>query len=91
MKWEVTGTTPNRVMTMQWQDFSLYSSTTTRGAFHIKLYETTNVIEIVYRTTNWNSSVYATVGIEDDSRPSGILAAANQTSKPPSDYRFTPY
>jgi photosystem II stability/assembly factor-like uncharacterized protein len=47
----VTGTTPNRVFTVQWKDMLAYydySMTTTRINFQIHLYESSNVIEYCY-------------------------------------------
>lgn len=48
----VTGTTPNRVFTMQWKRQSRYSNNGTGIDDYIdaqiKLYETTNVVELVY-------------------------------------------
>lgn len=45
-----TGTAPNRVFTMEWRNFRWdYDATTPVVSFQVKLYETTNVIEFVYR------------------------------------------
>lgn len=54
-----TGTAPNRVCTIQWKNIADKSLTLTSGAvpaqysnvnFQVKLYETTNVVELVYGT-----------------------------------------
>lgn len=46
----VTGTAPNRVFTFEWLNWEWnYSSTGAAISFQIKLYETTNVVEMVYR------------------------------------------
>jgi hypothetical protein len=48
--YEVTGTVPNRVLTVEWRNWEWnYQSTTPVISFQVKLYETTNVIEFVYR------------------------------------------
>lgn len=49
----VTGTAPNRVLTFEWLNWGLYTGTPTSTSvslsFQVKLYETTNVIQFVYR------------------------------------------
>ncbi|NCW88440.1 MAG: hypothetical protein EBV71_06095, partial [Chitinophagia bacterium] len=48
-----TGTAPNRVLTVQWGNVGVYGwSTSFCLNFQIKLYETTNKVEIVYGTFN---------------------------------------
>src|ERR1043165_2332607 len=45
-----TGTAPNRVLTVEWRNWEWYYTVTAPSlSFQIKLYETTNVIEFVYR------------------------------------------
>ncbi|HEU4719517.1 MAG TPA: hypothetical protein VFU15_16855, partial [Bacteroidia bacterium] len=69
--WEVTGSAPNRVMTVQWVASSFY--TTTGGQprqinFQVKLYETTNVIEFWYGAATGavtNTSESASIGLSD--------------------------
>lgn len=47
---EVTGTAPNRVLTVEWLNWEWnYNSADPVISFQVKLYETTNVIEFVYR------------------------------------------
>ena len=52
LSWEVSGTAPNRVATIQWKEFRPTYSTSTTSAytfnFQIKLYETSNVVSTVY-------------------------------------------
>lgn len=49
----VTGTAPNRVLTFQWLNWGFYTgnsaSTTVSLSFQVKLFETTNVIQFIYR------------------------------------------
>lgn len=69
--WEVTGSAPNRVLTVQWVVSSYY--TTTGGQprmmnFQAKMYETTNVIEYMYGNSTGavlNTNESACIGIED--------------------------
>ncbi|MBO0357422.1 T9SS type A sorting domain-containing protein [Hymenobacter sp. BT186] len=45
-----TGTAPNRVFTMEWRNFLWdFDATTPVVSFQVKLYETTNVVEFIYR------------------------------------------
>lgn len=63
--YEVTGSAPNRVLTVEWRNWEWnYASSTPVISFQVKLHETTNVIEFVYRqeATNVNSGS-ATIGI----------------------------
>ena len=48
--YELTGEAPNRVLTMEWRNWEWnYNSASPVISFQVKLYETTNVIEFVYR------------------------------------------
>jgi hypothetical protein len=62
---EVTGTAPNRVLTLEWRNWEWnYASSTPVISFQAKLYETTNIIEFVYRSeTGTSSSGSASIGI----------------------------
>ncbi len=64
-----TGTSPNRVTTIQYTDYRLYSTTGTGDlvSFQIRLYETTNVVEIVYGPTTRNNSRTMQVGLRGSS------------------------
>lgn len=47
--WELSGTSPNQVLTIQWANARWqYSATAAVISFQLKLYETTNVIEFIY-------------------------------------------
>jgi hypothetical protein len=49
--YEVTGVAPNRVLTVEWRNFEWnFASTTPVISFQAKLYESTNIIEFVYRS-----------------------------------------
>lgn len=64
--YEVTGVAPNRVLTVEWRnwEWNWNSGTTPVISFQAKLYETTNVIEFVYRQENGAvASGSASIGI----------------------------
>lgn len=69
VNYKLTGTSPNRVLTVEWkQMFWTYSATTWAISFQAKLYETTNVIEFVYSRNgtasgNISSGASASIGI----------------------------
>ncbi|MBK9501868.1 MAG: hypothetical protein KBF99_05510 [Leptospiraceae bacterium] len=66
-----TGTAPNRVFTAQWQNIRNdgdTASTTQRLNFQVKLYETTNVVELIYGAntgTALSTSSRAAIGISN--------------------------
>lgn len=69
--WEVTGSAPNRVMTVQWVASAFYGTLSGQPRqlnFQVKLYETTNVIEFWYGNTvgtTMNTDESATIGLKD--------------------------
>src|SRR5690554_4965441 len=64
--YQVTGSSPNRVLTVEWLEWGWVSSTTPSISFQVKLYETTNVIEFVYKQESGSlSSATASIGISD--------------------------
>lgn len=64
VKSKTTGTAPNRVLTVQFPNWYLsYSSTSDNINAQIKLYETTNVIEIIYGSSAKANSYTGQVGI----------------------------
>lgn len=93
--YSTTGTAPNRVFTMEYKDWrwNYSSSYPPTISFQVKLYETTNVIEFIYRqeagTGNFSGSG-ATIGIGDASTPVGYLVLPEATASPtPSTTTFT--
>lgn len=61
---KLTGSSPNRVLTIQWRDvYWSASANNTTMSFQIKLYETSNIIEFVYQRNNNPSNGSASVGI----------------------------
>lgn len=79
-----TGTSPNRVFTFEWNNFSSMSGSVN---MQVKLYETTNTVEFLYGTSTTGSGMY-TVGIANSS--SNWQTLPNTGSSPtPSSSTFT--
>ncbi len=56
VNYKLTGTAPNRVLTVEWKEMEWrYTATTWALSFQVKLYETSNRIEFVY-TRNGNAT-----------------------------------
>jgi len=65
--YSLSGTAPNRVLTIEWLNWEWnYGATTPTMSFQVKLYETTNVIEFVYnQEAGVINSGSASIGIND--------------------------
>ena len=63
--YEVTGTAPNRVLTVEWRNWEWnWNSTAPVISFQVKLYETSNIIEFIYRSESGSVvSGSASIGI----------------------------
>ena len=48
IRYDITGVTPNRVLTVEWKNMETFSNAGPDLSFQIKFYETTNVIEYIY-------------------------------------------
>jgi hypothetical protein len=60
----VTGSAPNRVFTMEFKNWKWnYNATTAVVSYQIKLYETTNVIQFIYRQESGNINGFSTASI----------------------------
>lgn len=61
----LTGTAPNRILTVEWLNLRWdYQSSSDVVSFQLKLYETTNVIEFIYRAGSVNpNNASASIGI----------------------------
>ncbi|GAB3860337.1 hypothetical protein GCM10028822_38070 [Hymenobacter terrigena] len=84
-----TGTSPNRVCTIQWKNVSDKSGTSRLSqyanfSFQTKLYETSNRIEFVYGTAtasaNTAISRFPSVGIKGSGSANGQTVLANKTT-----------
>lgn len=83
IRYITTGTAPNRVMTIQWLNARwIWTGTAAAISFQLKLYETTNVIDFVYRQqTGALASASASIGLADVFRGSGnFLSLSGVTS-----------
>jgi hypothetical protein len=69
-----TGSSPNRIFTVQWSGRKRYNVTADDMDFQIKLYETTNVIEVYYNTISLGT---ASVAGTDDLGQIGLKGAGN--------------
>jgi hypothetical protein len=76
--YELAGTAPNRKLTIQYTNYApQYNVSTNLMDAQIVLYETSNVIEIVYGSSTTSATYYAQVGIRGSSASSDYL---NRTS-----------
>ncbi len=50
IKYQVTGTAPNRVLTVEWIRMAIWTNTTPNFNFQLKLYESSGKIEFLYST-----------------------------------------
>lgn len=67
IQYKVTGTAPNQVLEVGWENIVIASSTTNvnaQGSFKLRIYETTNIIEFVYgNPITFEGELSATIGI----------------------------
>lgn len=62
--YKLTGTAPNRVLTVEWLNIHTVSSTSyTGGTWQVRLYEGSNTIEFWYGQFNYTSTYYFSVGL----------------------------
>lgn len=47
---QLSGTAPNRVFTIEWNDMAVYLNTSPSLTYQVKLYETTGIIDFIYST-----------------------------------------
>ncbi len=92
LRWQTLGSAPDRVVVVQWRDACYYGSWSTRANFQIRLYETSNIIEIMYNRSSFSTSGFsATTGMEDDARGLAMVFNGSISRAPTTDYRLTPY
>ena len=56
LSYQLSGTAPNQVLTVQWKSYRHYGATGDNYNFQVKLHETTNLIEVVYGTFVQNAT-----------------------------------
>ncbi len=55
--YQTTGSAPNRVFTIEWYHWGIYSTGLNELDFQVKLYETSNIIEFVYKPETPTTSI----------------------------------
>ena len=106
VSYNTTGSTPNRVFTVEWHRAKTYVGASARVTFQVKLFESSNVIEFHYGTPNGGSHSSfegASIGIEDatggtnhfieattGSTTTGVTNLVSPGNWPAVNYRFTP-
>ncbi len=64
--YKLTGTEPNRVLTVEWKDvYWNYNAAAPNANFQVNLYETTNKIEFIYGTFGTPNVATASIGLSD--------------------------
>jgi len=64
IKYLLTGTVPNRVLTVEWDAMAVYLNTTPDINFQVKIYESTGEIEYLYETMDDGTNSFSyTIGI----------------------------
>ncbi|MDP4198303.1 MAG: choice-of-anchor D domain-containing protein [Bacteroidota bacterium] len=89
----VTGTAPNRVFTIEWYNFSPCCSNTNHMNMQVKLYETSNVIEMLYSSHSYAMGGGSMgTGLNGSSTPSFVYNryGSSSTSSQSTDLRWTP-
>ena len=83
IRFEVSGTAPNQVLTIQWKNYRKFTATGDSFNFQVKLYETSNIVQTVYGAfvSNTTSSTYQ-VGLRGApaTPASNFVARASTTS-----------
>jgi hypothetical protein len=76
IRYVVTGSAPNRVMTIEWANMAVYQNTTPSLNFQVKLHETTGQIEYVYGTmTQGTANFTYTCGLNGPTQSTTATAA----------------
>ncbi|MCS7074472.1 MAG: fibronectin type III domain-containing protein, partial [Bacteroidia bacterium] len=76
IKYQVSGTAPNRVLTVEWINIAVYGNTTPNLNFQIKLYESTGVIEFIYGNMTPGTAAFSyTCGINAATQSPNATAA----------------
>ena len=82
----LTGTSPNRILTIQWLSFYWkYTASSPSVSFQVKLYETTNKIEFIYQAESGavSATPSASIGIAGVSTGSGNFLSLDNTNTTP--------
>ena len=93
IKYLVSGTAPNRVLTVEWIGMAVYLNTTPDVNFQVKLYETSGQIEYLYGTMDNGTNTFSyTVGINavSISNPPTVAQLLTQQSANSATFNNTP-
>ncbi len=95
--WQVTGTSPNRVLTMEEYNVEAFGYSTESVTIQTKIYESTGVIEFWYSNYNYtingsDGCQCVSIGLNGGITPSFkyLTYVASSTTTPGSNVRFTP-
>jgi len=86
VRFKVTGTAPNRILTVEWKDFVISnnsSSSTQLSTWQIRLYETSGMFEYVYGTmqiATGSSAVTASIGMTNSNANNGLIYVTSISS-----------
>lgn len=84
ISYKVTGTTPNRIFTMQWQNIHWQQSyVPIAGSMQVKLYETSNFIDFQYDSTGTTQSESASIGLTTAATGPNNFASVQNTGTAP--------
>lgn len=87
MKYTTTGVAPGRVFTMEWLNAKWdYNAANAGMSFQVKLYETSNIIEFIYRQESGALSVPAdgaSIGLTATATGSGNFSSLNNSGATP--------
>lgn len=89
----LTGSTPNRVLTVEWLNMKWdYNASAASTSFQVKLYETTNVIEFIYRRESITlNNPTASIGINGGSSATDYYSLNGTGTAPASVYGIEKY
>ncbi|HEY6171777.1 MAG TPA: choice-of-anchor D domain-containing protein, partial [Candidatus Kapabacteria bacterium] len=88
---EQSGSAPNRVLSIEWKTTRRYSGNIGYTDWKMRLYETNNYIDFLYKDLNFNMGSGAMgVGLNGTTSPSfiAVTAASPGTYTPSNNYRF---
>ncbi len=90
IKYELSGTAPNRVLTVEWDAMAVFNNTSPDLNFQVKIYETTGVIEYLYETMNSGTHPFSyTVGINASSISNTPQASELKTQQAANSTNFS--
>ncbi|HET6991762.1 MAG TPA: hypothetical protein VFJ43_10580, partial [Bacteroidia bacterium] len=63
MSYYTVGAAPNRQLVVQWTNWGFFSSALNEASFQIRLYETTNLVQVVYGNCPGTTAANPQVGL----------------------------